>query len=69
LKDEAQNSLFKDSVRTALQTLFIAVIKTNQQTLRREKVVVCSEIKQYTEIQCGQNVQILNVKPVGASSN
>jgi len=30
LKDEAQTALFKDPVRTALQTLFISVIKTNQ---------------------------------------
>jgi hypothetical protein len=29
-KDKAQTALFKDPVRTALQTLFISVIKTNQ---------------------------------------
>jgi len=29
-KDEAQTALFKDPVRTALYTLFISVIKTNQ---------------------------------------
>jgi hypothetical protein len=29
-KDEAQTALFKDPVRTALSTLFISVIKTNQ---------------------------------------
>jgi hypothetical protein len=29
-KDEAQAALFKDPVRTALWTLFISVIKTNQ---------------------------------------
>ena len=30
LKDEAQTALFKDPVRTALKTLSISVIKTNQ---------------------------------------
>ena len=29
-KDEAQTALVKDPVRTALWTLFISVIKTNQ---------------------------------------
>ena len=29
-KDEEQTALFKDPVRTALKTLFIWVIKTNQ---------------------------------------
>jgi len=29
-KDEAQTALFKDPSRTALETLFISVIKTNQ---------------------------------------
>jgi phosphopantetheine adenylyltransferase len=29
-KDEAQTAVLKDPVRTALQTLFISVIKTNQ---------------------------------------
>jgi hypothetical protein len=29
-KDEWQTALFKDPVRTALSTLFISVIKTNQ---------------------------------------
>jgi len=29
-KYEAQTALFKDPVRTALKTLFISVIKTNQ---------------------------------------
>jgi hypothetical protein len=29
-KDEAQTSLFKDPVRTALETLFISAIKTHQ---------------------------------------
>jgi hypothetical protein len=29
-KDEAHTALFKDPVRTALLTLFISVIKTNQ---------------------------------------
>jgi hypothetical protein len=29
-KDEVQTALFKDPVRTALKTLFISAIKTNQ---------------------------------------
>jgi hypothetical protein len=29
-KDEAQTALFKSPVRTAQETLFISVIKTNQ---------------------------------------
>jgi 7-cyano-7-deazaguanine synthase in queuosine biosynthesis len=43
-KDEAQTALFKDPVRTAQQTLFISVIKTNQFMLEVAQVAVCSQI-------------------------
>jgi len=33
-----------------------------------EEVAVCSKIST-KHIQCGQNVKLLNVKPVGASRN
>ena len=47
-KDEAQTALFKDTVRTALSTLFISVIRTNQFMLYGAEVAVCSEITQNT---------------------
>ena len=67
-KDEAQTALFKDTVRTALSTLFISVIRTNQFMLYGAEVAVCSEINA-KHIQCGLNVQFFNVKLVGASSD
>jgi hypothetical protein len=36
------------------------LIKTNQRTLYRAKVAVCSEIKIRHHIQCGQNVYLFN---------
>jgi hypothetical protein len=33
------------------------------------EVAVCSEINTNKYLQCGQNVEFLNVKPVGASRN
>ena len=33
------------------------------------QVAVCSQINKKHKIQCGQSVQLLNVKPVGASHN
>jgi len=34
------------------------------------QVAVCSEINtKHTQIKCGQSVQLLNVKPIGASRN
>jgi hypothetical protein len=44
LQDEAQIALYKDPVRSAQQTLFIKIIKTNQLTLHRAEVAACSEI-------------------------
>jgi hypothetical protein len=43
-KDEEQAALFKYPVCTALQTLFICVIKTNHYILYGAQVAVCSEI-------------------------
>jgi len=43
-KAEAQTALFKDPVHTALQTLFISVIKTYQFMLQVAQVVVCPQI-------------------------
>jgi hypothetical protein len=38
--------------------------------LYRAKVTLCSEINtKHTNIICGQNVQLLNFKPVGASGD
>jgi hypothetical protein len=41
LKEEAQTALFKEPVRTAQQTLFISVIKTDQRMFYGAEVAVC----------------------------
>jgi hypothetical protein len=45
----------------------VSVIKTSQLMLYREIIAVCSEI--HINTLCGQNVQLLNVKPAGTYSN
>ena len=46
---------------------FISVIKTNQFMIYMTKFAVVSEINaKHTNAQCGQNVQLLNVKLVGS---
>ena len=53
----------KYSVRTALKTLFISVIKTSQLMVYREIMAVCSEIHtEHINTLCGQNVELLDVK-------
>jgi hypothetical protein len=47
---------------------FISVLKTNQFMLQVAQDAVCSQINT-KYIQPGQNVQLLNVKLVGASLN
>jgi hypothetical protein len=48
----------------------VSVMKTNQLMLYREITAVCSEIyTKHINTLCGQNVELLNFKPVGASSN
>jgi hypothetical protein len=62
--------IYKDPVRTGLQTNTASVIKTSQLMLYREIITVSSEIhtKHITTL-CEQNVQLLNVKPGGTYSN
>jgi hypothetical protein len=46
----------------------VPVIKTSQLMLYREIIAVCSQIHtKHINTLCGQNVQLLNVKLVGAS--
>jgi hypothetical protein len=46
----------------------MSVIKTNQLMLYREIIAVCSQIhKKHINTRCGQNVELLNVKPGGVS--
>ena len=48
----------------------ISVIKTSQLMLYREIVAVCSQIHtKHINTLCGQNVELLNVKPRGTYSN
>jgi hypothetical protein len=48
----------------------MSVIETNQIMLYRAKVAVCSEIKtKYINAVCGQNVELLNIKPDGLYSS
>ena len=37
--------------------------------LQKEKLLFVPKQIQYTQIQCRQNIELWNVKPVGASSN
>jgi hypothetical protein len=44
----------------------VSVIQTNQLMLYREIIAVCSEIHtKHINTLCGQNVELLNVKPGG----
>jgi hypothetical protein len=48
----------------------VPVIKSRQLTLYREIIAVCSEIHiKHTNTLCGQNVELLNVKPGGTYSD
>ena len=48
----------------------ISLIKTNQLMLYREIIAVCSQIHiKHINTLCGQNVELLNVKPGGTYSN
>jgi hypothetical protein len=49
INTKRQTVLFKDPVRTALQTLFNSVIKTNQFILSVAQVAVCSQINTKTQ--------------------
>jgi len=61
---------FKDSARTAQETLSVSVTKTGQLILYREIIAVYSEIhKKHVNIMCGKNVEFLIVKPGGTYSN
>jgi hypothetical protein len=64
-KYEAQTALFKDPVRTAQETLFISVIKTNQSMLYEPKVAVCSGIHTKHSTLSERHVEFLNDKPGG----
>jgi hypothetical protein len=62
--------LYLNSQFTPCRKHFITVIKTNHFALYRAIVVVFSEINaNHINELCGQNVQLLNVKPVGSSSD
>jgi len=57
--------VFKDPVRTAQQTHFVSVIKTNQLMLYREIIAVCSQIHtKHINTLCGQKVDIVFKDPV-----
>jgi hypothetical protein len=61
---------YKYRDRTAQWTHSISVIETNQLMLYREIIAVCSEIHtKHINTRCGQNVELLNVKPGGTYSN
>src|SRR5215470_5839521 len=48
----------------------VSLIKTNQLMLYREIIAVCSQIHtKHINTLCGQNVELLNVKPGGTYSN
>jgi len=53
-KAQVQTALFKDPVRTALQTLFISVIKTNQFCCKSQKSLFVLSSLQNTQIQYGR---------------
>jgi len=55
-----------NQVRTAQKTLSVLVIKTRQLMLYREVIIVCSAIRtEQINTLCGQNVELLSVKPCG----
>jgi hypothetical protein len=66
VKDEAQTASFKDPVRTALETFFICVIKTNQFVLYGAEVMVCSQINTEHRKTEGNICQFLSFKPADA---
>jgi hypothetical protein len=62
--------MYEDPVRTAQQTLSASVVKNSQLTLYREIIAVCSEIHtKHINTMCGQNVELLYVKPGGTYSD
>jgi len=68
VKDEAQTALFKDPVCSALKTLFICY--KNQSVYDVSGTSHSLFLDKYqTHNTVGQSVQLLNVKPVGASCN
>ena len=49
---------------------YISVVKTSQLVLYREIIAVCSQIHiKHINTLCGQNVELLNVKPGGTYSD
>jgi hypothetical protein len=64
-----QTALFKEPVRTALQILFISVIKINQFVLYMAQVAVCSEINTKHINTVWTECHFLSFKPGGASRN
>jgi len=65
LKDEDKSALYRESVRTALQTLSTTVIKTNQLMIFKAKFAVCSEIRTKHSTQSEHHVEFWNVEPGG----
>jgi tryptophanase len=60
----ALDGTFKDPVRTAQKAHSVPVTKTSQLMLYREIIAVCSEIHtKHINTLCGQNVELLSVKP------
>jgi hypothetical protein len=48
----------------------VSVIQTSKLTLYREIIAVCSEIHtKHVNTLCGQNVELLNIKPDGTYSD
>ena len=61
---------FKYPVRTAQGTHSISVIKISQLMVYREIIAVCSQIHtKHINTLCGQNVELLDVKPGGTYSD
>jgi hypothetical protein len=63
-------SINTHSACTAQKTHPVSVIKTNQLIMYSEIIAVCSQIHtKHLNTLCGQNVEFLNVKPVGTQSD
>jgi len=60
-----ETKIYEEPVRTALQTLSITVLKTNQLLTYTVKAAVCSEMHTKHTTQSEHDVEILNFKPGG----
>jgi hypothetical protein len=69
-KDEKQPDLYLKTQSVPRSKHCASVIKTSQLMLCREIIAVCCDIHtKHINTLCGQNVELLNVKPGGTYSN